>query len=318
MAIAVAAVVLAVADIGATRLTRNSMPKQTIRALHAAPSTINVLGIGNSLMAAGFDTGEVRQALAAAGKDAVVHNAALGATGLIEHLMLTRTALNGHHVDTLVYGFFDHQMYDDVPAGNAEIFGNRNLLYLDPALTLQYAPFGLLDRVLFRIFSASTLLRERGTLWAMIERARRRAGSLGLPAKAENQFGRVDDFALLEAGDTATFDAAIQRPRGAGDVLAPPTRALLHDAAARGTRVVVVQMPMPPSHRQRFYFSPPWRAFRDRTKESVEAEGARYLDASQWENEADGFTDGLHLSVDGARRFSQRLAAALVATEFRQ
>lgn len=308
----VTATVLGLSDVAVTRLVSNSVPRQVMRAIAAAPPIIDVLGIGNSLMAAAFDPPEVERTLAKEGRPSVVVNGGLGATGTIEHLALTRLALRTHRVGALVYGYFDQQMADDVVSSDADIIGNRAMLYYqEPSLTRQYARFDLLNRLYFEVHRSSALMRERSNLWARVERMRRRMSAVGMPPEATNQFGRRADFDLLESRDASAFERACERVLQSGAVLAPPVEALITETRAGGARVLVVEMPMHPLHVSRFYALPAWTAFRTRTRAAVEMAGGSYLDAGAWLPHAELYDDHLHLSAEGASLFSEQLARHL-------
>ena len=308
----IAAITLVLVNVVAARLTTNSNPRQLIRTIETAAPSVDVLGVGNSLIAAGFDAPAIEETFQAAGQPVRALNAGLGATGVIEHLALTRLALRGRSVRWLVYGYFDHQLRLDVVQHVSELIGNRSMLfYLEPELTLQYAAFGPADRLSFQVFRRVPLLRERSTRWARVERVRREAGSVGLPPAAVNQFGRAGDFAQLEAASPGQFDERNRQALASKDSLSPPVRALLREARDHGVHVVVVAMPMHPQHVERFYGLPSWTSFKDATRNAVEAEGAAYVDASTWIPDAASFDDHLHLSRAGARTFSTQLASRL-------
>jgi len=315
----IAGIVVALAIVGAAelltrRLASNSVPRQRIRVIVSAPKSIDVLGMGNSLMAAGFDPAAFEEKWAKAGRSCTAVNGALGATGPIEHLALTRLAYRGHSVAILVYGFFDQQLASNVAVKNSEIIGNHSMLYyLEPELTLRYAGFDLCDRLLFRAYSSLALLRERGAIWAKVERLRRTMASVGTPGEQTNQFGRAADFALLEANDSRAFRLSCERVIRSNQFLSAPVAALFRQALQQGSMVVVVEMPMHPEHIKRFYDQPIWADFRTKTRQYVERTGASYLNASTWIQDKSMFEDHLHLSAAGAHDFSQRLAEYLLA-----
>ena len=302
------------ADILTDHMARNSVPRQLLRTIVSAPASIDVLGIGNSLIAAGFDPGVVEQSFQEAGRSCVAVNAALGASGVIEHLALTRLVLRHHEVKTIVYGFIDQELSNDVVDKNSDLIGNHSLLYYqEPQLTLQYAPFDLTNRLSFEVYRSIALLRERSAIWTKVEKLRRRLGSIGMPPEETNQFGRKADFSLLEATDSESFALACQRILRAGTILSGPVVALLQQARAHGVKVVVVEMPVSPLHFKRFYEEPIWGRFSARTRGAVESAGARFVDASSWVRDDRLFEDHLHLSKQGAKEFSRILAEHLMA-----
>ena len=312
-AMIVALAMVAAADVLIRRMASNSMPRQVMRTIASSPPVIDVLGIGNSLMVAGFDPDAVEQIFRDAGRPCAAVNGGLGATGVIEHLALTRLALSHHNVKTVIYGFFDQQMSADLAGRNSDLIGNRSMLYYqEPQLTLRYARFDLFDRLSFQVCRSSALLRERSTIWTRVEGLRRMMGSVGMPPQETNSFGRRADFALLEAPDTHIFVEACQKVIQAGDFLAAPVQEMLREAREHGAKVIVVEMPMHPDHVRRFYSEPVWRTFRARTRAAVESAGAAYLDASAWIPDGHLFADPLHLSKEGGIQFSRLLARRLI------
>jgi hypothetical protein len=310
--------ILVLADLLTVRSARNSVPRQTMRTIASAPTAIDVLGIGNSLVAAGFDPAAVMRTFQRSGRPCaavtcIAVNGGLGATGVIEHLALTRLALRDHNVKTVVYGFFDQQMSGDVIGRNSDIIGNRSMLYyLEPQITLRYARFDILDRLSFQLYRSSALLRERGAIWAKVEKLRRVMGSIGMPPQASNQFGRKADFTALEAGDAQAFFLACQQVIQSGGFLSAPVQTLIQQAQDHGAKVIVVEMPMHPLHLKQFYDQPIWEQFRNGTRAAVERAGATYLNASTWIPDDQLFDDHLHLSSAGANQFSQLLATHLI------
>ncbi len=66
-------------------------------------------------------------------------------------------------------------------------------------------------------------------------------------------------------------------------------------------------MPVPQRHRDRFYSSDAWRAYRDYLSSKIAAAGGGFVDASDW-LEDEHFEDPIHANVIGAKVFSERLA----------
>ncbi len=296
MAIAVAA------DLLTERLARNSVPRQTMARIDSAPKTIDVLGIGNSLISTGFDPAVVEQTFQQAGRSCTAVNGALGATGALEHLALARMAFRSHTVKILVYGFADQKLSSDVVKKNSDLIGNRAMLYYaDPQLTLQYARFDPLNRLYFQFYRRFALLRERGSIWAGADKLR----------GAADPFEGLD-LALQEPSESQSFLAACQAVVQSGGALSAPVQALLQQAREQGAKVVVVEMPMHPSHVKKFYTQPIWQKFRAATRIAVEDAGATYLNASGWLPDGALFPDHLHFSKEGAHEFSRLLARYLM------
>jgi len=245
IAICLTAVAVAAANFAVGRAASNSVPRQTMRRINAAGPVIGVLGMGNSLMAAGFDPTAVQDTFQNAGRPVIALNGALGATTAIEQLALTRLALRHHTVQDLVYGFSDQQMTTGGPLKNSYLIGNHAMLYYqEPQLTLQYARFDLLDRLEFQICRCCALLRERGNIWAKVEKMRRAMEEVGMPPQETNQFGRRADFDLLESANPNEFARQCREKMSSGDFLSPVLQELFREAEARGSRITVVEMPM--------------------------------------------------------------------------
>jgi len=314
IAIALAALILVAANLLVGVASKNSNPRQSMRRVDAAPPVIDLLGMGNSLMGTSFDTDTIERAFQAAGRPAVAVNAALGSTYTIEHLILTRRALREHTVKQLIYGFFDQQMSENVPLKNADLIGNHAMLYYaEPQLTLRYARFSWMDLVAFQTDRCCALLRERGNIWAKVEKMRRAMEGIGMPHRATNQFGRPEDFDLLEFGSPEEFIRRCQEVMQAGSFLSPPMRELFKEANAQGVQITVVEMPMHPWHVKTFYDLPAWEEFRRGNRQAVGRFGASYIDASQWLPDESDFQDHIHLGHSGAVKFSQMLAERLLA-----
>ena len=314
VALGITVMIVAAASVAVGLAASNSVPRQTMRRIDAAGPVINVFGVGSSLVAAGFDEAAIQETFLNAGHVVVAVNGGLGASGAIEHLALTRLALRHHALQDLVYGFADQLLSQEPPLKNSDLLGNRAMLYYDePRLTLQYARFDWFDRIEFQTYRCCALFRERGTIWAKVEKMRRRMQEVGMPRQETNQFGRRADFDLLEATSTEQFAERCSSVMRSRDFISPPLRELFQEARTRGTRVTVVDMPMNPVHVARFYGLPVWGEFQRQNRAALERVGATYIDASRWiPNEGD-FQDHVHLSQPGAARFSRMLAEQLLA-----
>ena len=312
-ALGVTALLLLVANLAAHRAAANSIPRQVMREIDSAPPEIDVLGIGNSLMRSGFDTAALERRFLAAGQHVTAVNAGLGSSTAIEQLLLANRALRSHAVDIIAYGFFDQQLAIDLPKSNADLTGNHSMLYYDqPQVTLRYAPFSLLDKLEFQIYRSSSLLTERGALWAKVERLRRSMSEIGMHHEATNQFGRKADFQLLEATSPEAFAQLCRQIIQSGSFLSAPVVDLLQQAHARGAKVVVVAMPLPSLHVAKFYDLPVWQEFVTKTRAVLELHGASFLDVSRKIPDDRLYQDNLHLAGPGAARFAELLADYLI------
>jgi hypothetical protein len=295
--------VLLLANLAVQRLSRNSVPRQVLRSVAQTDEATHVF-FGNSLMASGLDPAE----FARGRPDCRPLNLGMGASSPVEDLILLRSAKK-YRAAVVVYGYFDRQMTDPVSRRWGDLFGNRAMGYyagLDTAVKYYAAgdPWLAFE---MRATAAVPFLVERGAVWGKVETLRRRLGGLGLPAVAENQFGRAGDFAALEASDPQEF-----ADRAASDArdevpLSPAVAEFVRLAQERHAGLVVVEMPVPSDHRRRFYAGPEWAAYREHVAALIRQAGGRHVDASDWVPDG-GFSDALHMNETGAAQFSRRLS----------
>jgi hypothetical protein len=214
----------------------------------------------------------------------------------------------------VVYGFFNAQLTRPVENTWTDLFGNRAMVfYVEPAAAIGFIAGTDRRRALeFRLLARVPMFVERAAIWARVEKWRRRMRDLGVPSAQAARFGRVGDFANVELGPEAfrRYCASVvaeQRP-----LLAPVTD-MLERSHQSGASVTVVEMPQPTRLRARFYDTPEWAAYREYLANQILRLGGAYVNASDWMPD-DAFEDGIHLSVEGARVFSVRLATASSGT----
>ena len=82
-------------------------------------------------------------------------------------------------------------------------------------------------------------------------------------------------------------------------------------ARAHGVKVILVEVPMPPRHRQTFYTLPAWHQMRPYLQSLARDREAVYVTASDWVPDDACFEDAVHLNEQGTRLFSTRLASVL-------
>ncbi len=294
--------VLAVANAAVWAGARNALPRQLVRrAQQTAPPTH--LFLGNSTMASSID----EAAFAASMRGSRPLNAALGATGPVEHYILYRQIQLSRGA-WLVYGFLDTQLTDAPEGSWSTLTGSRSLVYFfDPEIAFEmYAPGGSWRSRLLRAASYVPVLVNRGAIWGRVERMRRGLEKLGQPPQAESRFGRSVDFSLLEP-EPAEFAGRCERAARDQTPFSRPVAEIFGRATAQGNPIVVIEMPAPSLHRQRCYTGPAWAAYRQHLRALMSGVGAIYLDASDWLPD-DAFSDGLHVNKPWAALFSARLA----------
>ncbi len=284
------------------KLAYDSVPRQKLlKGQRSEPATD--LFLGNSVIAAGID----ESAFAAAVPGRHPLNLGLGASGAVEHLLIYRQQQK-HHSATVYFGFFDTQL-TDIPNGDwKEMIGNRRLAYyVEPGLAAKlYHPHSAVGRFLFRTIAYIPWLIERQTVWAKVEKLRRRMGETGIPKTANNEFGRVSDFGLLEVNEEE-FKQKCRRLVAEKALLSEPVAAIVSKAKEWGAQVFLIDMPMTSGHRKRYYESEEWQLYQAHFIELANQAGAQYVPAADWIDD-DGFSDSLHLNQAGARELSTRLA----------
>ena len=125
--------------------------------------------------------------------------------------------------------------------------------------------------------------------------------------------GRAVDFAMLEYPSAPAFVA--ECGRASRNPLIPSVVEIARQAAAAGSKVYFVEMPMPPAHVKTFYDEPAWDGYRTHLKSMLGGLGSTYIDASHWMPGESSFIDPLHLSWEGSQAFSRRLGEYLRTTE---
>ena len=287
------------------RVARSSIPRQVVRNIDQSPP-ITDLFVGNSLMAAGFEAGSFE--LANPGLRAL--NIGLGSSSPVEHDILLRRALR-LGPKRVYYGIFDTQLFDRPNGGWGDLVGNRAMsYYVDLETAIGFlAPDDPIGAGLMRTIARFPLLVERYTIWARVEKVRRRLGEVGLPPVASSRFGRAEDFRLLESTEPAEFLRRCSAILKGREGLLAPVLDMIRRVRSGGGTCIVVEMPMTRAHRLRYYDHPEWVAQRQHAEGLVRREGGAYLVASDWIAD-DGFADQLHLNNAGAAEFSRKIARA--------
>ena len=304
----IALAVVAAANAATARVTSNSMPRQTLEAARTGAHA-SVVALGNSLVQAGFDAAAF-DASAGLSRDAGSLNLGLGSTMPVEHLLLLRELFrHGAAPRLVVYGFFDFQLSEPTRFAIGDMIGNHSMLYeQEPWYARQFYELSRRDAVEFRAFRRFPLFTQRGTLWAKVERLRRLLGEQGMPPEKAIRFGRANDFGALEAASSQVFaERCVAELAGE---LNPAVDEILRTARSHGSNVVVVAMPMPASHRARFYALDCWQRYVSYMGAELARRGAQYLDCSDSMGE-DAFDDPLHVNGSGAVRFSRELGSVL-------
>jgi hypothetical protein len=313
VALGVALAILAGYNLAIARLAHTSQRQRALAAVEQVSPATECVFLGNSLVEAGCDVEAFAAAWPRAEHAPATVNLALGATTPVEHYLILRRAFErGLRPKLLVYGFFDDQLNASVAGDWSDLVGNRAFSYYFPERAAElYAPGSTLKRWELEFTDRVPMLAERSSLWTQVELLRRRFDEVGMPKKKTNRFGRVDDFGALEAKDVESFNrrcaAVIDRDVG----FSKPVGEIVRLAREHGTRVVLVEMPMPTRHRAAFYSTPAWARMRAYLQNLASANEATYIAASDWVRDDAKFEDATHLNEAGAKFFSGELAKTI-------
>ena len=290
-------------------VAHRTLPRRLMKRITESTSA-EVVAVGNSLIVAGFDEKSFDAAAGIPPSNAAA-NIGLGASSPVEQMLLYRYAIaNGMRPRVLVYGFFDFQLTDPVTMTNADLIGNRAILYyLEPEFGRRFYRLPTHDAVVFEAMRFFPMFVYRGAVWSKVEQFRRFLGQQGFPRQQTNEFGRASDFSLLEAKSAAKFTE--QCNSSLSSALTSPVEELFREAHAAGVSIVVVEMPMSPYHRKTFYSSEAWPAYAAHARALVSQYDATFIDASDWIPDRTSFYDNLHLNPAGKGEFSRRLGELL-------
>jgi hypothetical protein len=313
--IIIALLMLAGANVLIARMTRNSVPRQLLRQIDSHRDA-TLLASGNSLMAAAFDEDLFLGAWNASPPPVSTEikplNIALGASRTVEQLLLLRHAFSENSkANVVVYGFFDTQLTEIPTGGWSDLTGNRAMsYYVEPYFAADlYAPKSRLELIQMGVIGHVPMLVERLTLWAKVEKMRRRLEEIGMPHAKTSEFGRASDFKAMET-DLVDFKSICRGVVNQNLPLAPSVDQMVEATSARHAKFVFVEMPMNTAHRTVYYSTAEWHAYEQHLRAISDAAGALFINASDWLPD-DHFADDLHANEDGRIDFSKRLAAVL-------
>jgi len=285
---------------------QNSVPRQVLRNAYFSEKVTDIF-VGNSLMQSGFAPKVFETNLS--NRKAI--NLGLGSSSPVEHYLLLKSLLKSspNQKLTIYYGFFDNQLTDPVVGDYESLFGNRAAsYYIEPETAISlYAPNSFIKSWQLRLIGKVPMLVERAAIWANVERIRRILGEIGMQKVAVNQFGRNQDFQLLEASDHNTFALMCQNVVQTKVRFNSGVNSIIQLVNKRNLKIIFILMPMTQKHREKFYTSPSWKAYQSYLSNLIQANGGSLVDASDWIAD-DGFSDALHLNVSGAKIFSKKIA----------
>jgi hypothetical protein len=284
-----------------------------LTSLSEIPLDTDFLFLGNSLVEAGCDTAAFRESWPISQKAPKPVNIALGATSPVEHYLILKHALDRPiHPKYLIYGFFDDQLNASVRGDWADLVGNRAFSYYFPDEAAElYAPGSSFKKWQLRIVGHIPMLAERSSFWGKVELLRRSIEDVGMPKHQTTRYGRVQDFAALEAADLPSFNRRCEAILSQRNGFSPPIHKIIELAQEHGITVIFLEMPMPSRHREIFYSSPAWSKMRARLQSLSQQNECRYISASDWVADDKNFEDATHLNEQGAKQFSTKLAQTL-------
>jgi hypothetical protein len=282
----------------------NLPPQQLLQRIREKSPSARLIFLGDSQMAADADPVAFSQACSFAPP---ALNAGLGATYASEHCLILEYLLPyARSADTVIYGFFDTLLTEAVPATWHDLVGNRAVAYLFPdraSALLAGGDAGELWRM--RAIACLPMVRERMSIWAKVERLRRRLSGFGLPQEVADRFGRAKDFTVFEPRNRVEFEARLNSAVEKHRPLNRSVQEIVDLCAANHLKLYLIEMPVPTTHRDRFYETESWAAYRQHVQRLVAS--ADFVDASDWLGD-ENFADPLHLNAIGATAFSARLA----------
>jgi len=289
-----------------------------LASLSEIPIDTDVLFLGNSLVEAGCDTSAFHEAWPNAASAPRAVNVALGATSPVEHYLIFKRALDQPiHPKFVVYGFFDDQLNASSRGDWADLVGNRAFSYYFPDEAAElYSPGSSFKKWEMRIIGHIPMLAERSSFWGKVELVRRSMEDVGMPKHKTTRFGRVQDFAALEAADLPSFNRRCDCILSQRSGFSPAIGKIVELSQQHGITLIFLEMPMPSRHREVFYSSAAWSAMRTYLRELAQENHAQYICASDWMTDDKHFEDATHLNERGAKAFSAKLARVLSQPEY--
>jgi len=298
---------------------RHFVPEQQMQtALTAGDGCILILG--DSRMAAGLDQPALHQALGRRGADRCVADLAIGATDVSGAFLAARRYVSaGRRPVLAVVAKVEDSLLDPDATGPRMMVGNNaiHLVWTTPGDVFAevrgfpFASVAAFDDGLRFLIARGTALGRYQSLVSL--RAQRLQDALtGADRGAQNRFGQFNDMAALERDMQERADARL-----AAATHEPGGRSVWFDRLGdllrlSGTRVVVVELPMPSAYRRRISDTAPAIAYRRAFTAALRARGAAYIDLARapWVDDA-LFADALHLNARGAAQLSRDLGDRL-------
>jgi hypothetical protein len=299
--------------------SKHFLPEQQMRAAIAGGDGC-VLFLGDSRMVSALDKEAFQAALREHSADRCVTDLAIGATDVSGAFIAARTYLaSGRTPAITVVGKVEDSLLDPDATRPHALVGN-NALHLvwstpgDVFAQVPGFPFASVaafdDGLRFLLARALSLGRYQSLVSFRVQRWQ--DGLTGSVLPADNRFGLAGDMAALEhdlrARAKARLALAVKHP-GARSLWFDPLLDLLE---THGSRVVVVELPMPRSYREGVSQSPEALLYRQSFSTALSARGHAYVDLSHppWLDDS-AFMDALHLGRQAAAQLSRDLGSRI-------
>jgi hypothetical protein len=317
---AIAFLMLIVLNVVVVIQSRKLPAQQLLQHIANTAASVKDIMVGDSQMQDDMNPVAFTETCRGSGAERPAINLGLGGTKASEHCVLLEHVLaRAPAAESVFYGFYDDLLTTPVPNRWQDLGGNRSFsfIFAERAAQLLF-PENASARLRLRVLAKIPIYAERLGIWTRVERARRVLGEIGLPAAAASHFGRAADFAAAVPSDLPAFEASLFAAAREGRAFNRSVEELFARARDRRLAIHLIVMPVPQSHRSRFYETEAWRAYRNHVTTRAAAQyGAAFIDAADWLPD-EYFIDPLHLGAEGAKIFSRKLATVACVEDARQ
>ena len=304
---------------------RHFIPEQRMQAAVSAGNGC-ILILGDSRMAAGLDQPVLHQALIPRGADRCIADLAIGATDVSGAFVAARRYLAAGRAPVIaVLGKVEDSLMDpDRDATGPRMMVGNNALHLvwttpgDVFAEIDGFPFASIaafdEGLRFLIARGTSMGRYQSLVSLRVQRLQ--DALTGADRGSENRFGQFSDMAALERDLRGRAEARLAAAAAGSGARSSWFGRLVDMLQSRGTRVVVLELPMPGAYRRSISESARALDYRRSFAARLSARGAAYVDLSRapWVDDA-LFADALHLNARGAAHLSRSLGDALPAID---
>ena len=291
------------------------LPREIKLSMIRTAQNPDTMALGDSLMQNHLISDILNSSAAPKGVSFRLVDSALGGTTPQDQAALAYYTLVFHPgIKTIVLSVKDMQLTKDQPTPPFKLNGNHEVEYdehLPASFIGEVNGWDAWQRMEFEMVRRMpVMLGTQANVWKDVELARRSMSAIGMPPVKSSSYGRVEDFQALEPVSEAAFDGDSQ------SFLTNPAhfqRAyewVFQEAQRRGIKVVMVVIPVTEKHRNKFYSRPSWKPYLSAVSGLAEKKGIPVIDANDWLPDTD-FSDGVHMSKQGAAIFSSRLGEPL-------